>query len=64
MHATYPLNEEYCRTTLLLHWPNWRALSDIKGEDKTWTEQFELFLQTEACPNFIKAQLGKAKAHA
>ena len=22
-HATWPLNEDYCRTMLLLHWPNW-----------------------------------------
>ena len=48
----------------MLHWPNWRAISDIKTEDRTWTEQFELFLKSDVCPNFVKAQVEKAKLHA
>ena len=31
--ATWPLDENYCRTMLLLHFPNWRKLSDIKPDD-------------------------------
>ena len=64
VQASYPLNEDYCRTTLLLHWPNWRTLSDIKADEITWTEKFELFLESDVCPNFIKAQVERAKFHA
>ncbi len=32
--TTWPLNEEYSRTMLLLHWPDWRTMSDIIKEKK------------------------------
>ena len=32
LRATWPLTEEYCKNGLLLHWPNWRTLSDIKDD--------------------------------
>lgn len=46
---------------LLLHWPNWFNLEDIKGEDESWVECFELFLESEECPNFVKAQVLKVQ---
>ena len=54
-HATWPLSENYCKSTILLHWPNWRLLSDIKSEDMPWQEKMIEFLNTEHCPNFIRA---------
>ena len=64
VQATYPLNEEYCRSSLILHCPNWRNITDIKAEQKSWIEQFEDFLITDRCPNFVKAQVKIAKDHA
>jgi hypothetical protein len=34
--ASWPLNENYGKTMLLLHTPNWRKISDIKDDDMTW----------------------------
>lgn len=51
--ATWPLNEQYCRTSLLLHWPNWRTTLDIKSDDTSWTEKFIEFLDFDTCPNFV-----------
>ena len=31
-HATWPLNEDFCRTILLLHWPSWFDIQEVKGE--------------------------------
>ena len=59
--ATWPLDDNYCRTMLLLHFPNWRRLSDIKPDDMTWTSKFESFLNTAVCPNFVKADIERAK---
>ena len=64
VQATYQLNEEYCRSSLILHCPNWRNITDIKAEQKSWIEQFEDFLITDRCPNFVKAQVKRAKDHA
>ena len=61
--ATWPLDENYCRTMLLLHFPNWRKLSDIKPDDISWTKKFESFLNTDLCPNFVKADVERAKSH-
>jgi hypothetical protein len=58
--ALIPITSEYARTMLLLHWPNWRQTRDITGEEN-WIEKFEQFLQTDKCPNFVKADLQKAK---
>ena len=60
-NATWPLEEEFCRTMLLMHWPNWRSLTDIKDPDVTWKDQFNQFLQMTACPNFVKAQVDRVK---
>ena len=57
MHATWPLEEEFCRTMLLMHWPNWRSLTDIKDPDVTWKDQFNQLLQMTAFPNFVKSQV-------
>jgi len=61
IHATWPLEEEYCRNMLILHTQNWRSITDIKDENTTWVEKMITFLKTEHCPNFIKADIEKAK---
>jgi hypothetical protein len=61
VRATWPLHEEYCRTMLLLHWPNWREIKDIKSENLTWTQQMECFLSMNSCPNFVKADVERTK---
>ena len=35
VQATYPLKQEYSQTTLLLHTPNLRIISDNKVDDTT-----------------------------
>lgn len=60
--ASWPLDENYCRTCLILHWPNWRTLSDIKGENSSWIQKFTYFLDQDICPNFIKADVQRAKS--
>ena len=62
LKATWPLTEEYSKNILLLHYPNWRSLSDIKNENITWHDKMQEFLLSEECPNFIKADIEKAKA--
>jgi hypothetical protein len=37
--ATMPLTEDYCRIMLLLQWPNWRNLEDIKPNEITWCQK-------------------------
>lgn len=59
--ANWPLDENYCKTSLLLHWPNWRTLSDIKDQNLSWTEKFTSFLELDSCPNFVKADVDRAK---
>ena len=56
VQASWPLEETFCINMLVLHWPNWRTLSDLKNADTSWKEQFNSFLETENCPNFLKAQ--------
>jgi hypothetical protein len=48
---------------LLLHTPNWRKISDIKDDAMTWLEKMEFFLNSDHCPNFVKAGVEKAKIH-
>ncbi|XP_021373892.1 ATP-dependent DNA helicase PIF1-like [Mizuhopecten yessoensis] len=48
---------------LLLHFPNWRKISDIKDQDTSWTDKFNFFFQTAICPNFVKAEVKRAKKH-
>lgn len=61
IRATWPLSDDYSRSMLLLHWPNWRRISDIKHEDLSWIQIMTDFLGSEHCPNFVKADVEKAK---
>lgn len=66
MRATWPLTEDFSRSMLLLHWPNWRQISDIKQKDteQTWVDIMLAFLESDQCPNYIKADVKKrAKTH-
>ena len=63
-HATWPLNEDYCRTMLLLHWPNWFDIQEVKGDAESWIDRFKDFLATDQCPLFLKAQVAKAQHYA
>ena len=63
IQASWPLDENYCRTMLLLHTPNWRQLLDVKNDNLSWVQQMESFLQTDVCPNFVKADIEKARKH-
>ena len=60
LRATWPLNEDYSRSMLILHWKNWRSLNQIKREVETWNDRMLLFLESDACPNFLKADVQKA----
>ena len=64
MHATWPLNEDYCRTMLLLHWPNWFDIQEVKGDAESWIDRFKDFVSTNDCPTFVKAQVCKAQRYA
>ena len=64
IRATWPLDEEYCRTMLLLHWPNWRSLNEIGVPEETWCRKMEHFLQSNDCPSFVKADIERARRHA
>ena len=61
--ASFPLEEEYCRITLLMHWPTWGKIEDIRTDEVSWTSTMEDFLQSKECPNFIKAEVERAKQH-
>ncbi|XP_068720423.1 ATP-dependent DNA helicase PIF6-like [Montipora capricornis] len=63
-HATWPLNEDYCRTMLLLHWPNWFDIQEVKGDAESWIDRFTDFICTAECPTFVKAQVSKAQRYA
>lgn len=60
-HATWPLNEDYCRTMLLLHWPSWFTIQKVKREGDSWIDRFQTFLISNNCPVFVKAQVRKAQ---
>ena len=63
-HATWPLNEDYCRTMLLLHWPNWFDIQEVKGDAESWIDRFTDFIASNECPTFVKAQVSKAQRYA
>jgi hypothetical protein len=44
-----------------LHWPNWRKIEDIKPDEMSWTIKKENFLQSDICPNFVKAAIERSK---
>ena len=62
-YASFPITAEYARTMLIMHYPNWRKISDIIGEDN-WLTKFEAFIETDDCPNFIKGDVQCAKENA
>ena len=55
-HATWLLNEDYCRTMLLLHWPNWFDIQEVKGDAESWIDRFTDFICSAECSTFVKAQ--------
>ena len=55
--ASWPLTEEYCRTMLLLHTPNWRTISEVAGDPRKWIEKMQHIITTKQCPNFVKADI-------
>jgi signal recognition particle subunit SEC65 len=59
--ASWPLHENYCRTMLLLHWPNWRNMAQIKDDNTSWIDKMTSFLESDDCPNFVKADVERAK---
>ena len=61
--ASWPLAEDYSRTMLLLHWPQWRNITDIKDESTSWVSKMQEFLQSNNCPNFVKADVERARKH-
>ena len=61
IQATWPLDENYCRTMLILHFPNWRTISEIKNDNISWIDRMNSFLISDNCPNFLKANVEKAK---
>ena len=63
-HATWPLNEDYCRTMLLLHWPSWFDIQEVKGDAESWIDRFKDFFASDDCPTFVKAQVAKARRFA
>ncbi|CAH3153590.1 unnamed protein product [Porites lobata] len=63
-HATWPLNEDYCRTMLLLHWPSWFDIQEVKGDTQSWIDRFKDFFASDDCPTFVKAQVAKARRYA
>ncbi|CAC5381911.1 PIF1 [Mytilus coruscus] len=63
IQASWPLDENYCRTMLFLHTPNWQQLLDVKNDNLSWVHQMESFLQTDVCPNFVKSDIEKARKH-
>ena len=48
---------------MLLHYPNWRNIADVKGSHDTWSQAFSFFLSSDCCPNFVKADVERAKKH-
>ena len=49
---------------LLLHWPNWFDIYEVKGDAESWIDWFKDFVSTSYCPKFVKAQVAKAQRYA
>ncbi len=58
--ATWPLCDDYCRTILLLHFPNWYTIDQLFPSDDV-QQLFSRFLESNDCPTFIKADVSRAK---
>lgn len=41
---------------LLLHWPIWFDIQEVKGDAESWIDRFTDFICSAECPTFIKAQ--------
>ena len=59
---SWPLDESYSRTKLLLHWPSWRSISDIKDGSTPWVDAMYEFMMSGNCPNFVMAEVERAKS--
>ena len=60
-YATRPISVEYAKAQLLLHYPDWRRIQDVIGEEEeSILNKFQRFLCTDVCPNFIKADVKRA----
>jgi hypothetical protein len=46
---------------LILHFPNWRTISDIKNDNISWIDRMNSFLISDNCSNLLKADVEKAK---
>lgn len=46
---------------ILLHWPNWRSIDELKSKAKSWTKLMERFLSSGKCPSFVKADTERGK---
>ena len=46
---------------LILLFPNWRTISDIKNDNISWIDRMNFFLISDNCPNLLKADVEKAK---
>lgn len=49
---------------LLLHWPNWFEIQEVKGDAEAWIDHFRDFVATNKCLTFVKAQVSKARHYA
>jgi hypothetical protein len=58
LRVSWPLTEDYCKNILLLHWRN---LSEIKSDAISWSDKLQEFLLNDSCPNFVKADIERAK---
>ena len=41
---------------LLLHWPIWFDIQEVKGDGESWIDRFTDFICSAECPTFVKAQ--------
>ena len=49
---------------LLLHWPSWFHIQEVKGDADSWIDRFKDFFASDDCPTFVKAQVAKARRFA
>ena len=49
---------------LLLHWPSWFDIQEVKGDAESWIDRFKDFFASDDCPTFVKAQVAKARRFA
>ena len=49
---------------LLLHWPSWFDIQEVKRDAESWIDRFKDFFASDDCPTFVKAQVAKARRYA